>query len=263
MRVFLLGGTKDSINIIEHLKANYDTFILTTTTTEYGARLAREGGSNETIARPLPKDEIIRILTETNFDLMVDATHPFASHITQTCIDVANQLNLAYIRFERPTTNLENIDTSNIHYVKSFDDAGKLIADEFDQCNVLHFAGANTMESILKYVSPDNFYPRILKVESSIEKCEKLNVSPDHIISMKGAASKEENIELIEKYDAGVMITKESGEIGGVIEKIQAANEKNIAVIMIQRPKIDGLNKNSIVSNLEELDNKLKAFFKK
>jgi precorrin-6A/cobalt-precorrin-6A reductase len=78
---------------------------------------------------------------------------------------------------------------------------------------------------------------------------------------MKGAASLEENIELIEKYDAGVMITKESGEVGGVIEKIQAANEKDVAVVMIQRPKIDELNKNDIVSDLDELDTKLKSFF--
>jgi precorrin-6A/cobalt-precorrin-6A reductase len=57
------------------------------------------------------------------------------------------------------------------------------------------------------------------------------------------------------------MITKESGDIGGVVEKIQAANEKNVAVVMIQRPEIDELNKNDIVSNLEELDIKLKSFF--
>ena len=69
----------------------------------------------------------------------------------------------------------------------------------------------------------------------------------------------EENLDLIEKYNAEVMITKESGDIGGVIEKIEAANEKNVAVIMIQRPKIDELNKNDIVSNLDELDIKLNS----
>ena len=117
------------------------------------------------------------------------------------------------------------------------------------------------MEDVLKYVSPERFYPRILKVDSSLEKCEKLNVNPDHIIPMTGAASIEENIELIEKYDATVMITKESGEVGGVVEKIKAANQKDVAIIMIQRPKIDELNKNDIVSNLDELDIKLKNFF--
>ena len=261
MKILLLGGTKDSTNIIEFIKNNYDAYILTTTTTEYGARLAKECGSDDVIARPLLKDEIIEIINRENFNLLIDATHPFAEHITQTSVSIADELKLAYIRFERPTTNLKNIDTSHIHYANSFDEAGKLIEDEFSEGNVLHFAGANTMEDILKYVSVDRFYPRILKVESSIEKCEKLGVDPSHIIPMKGAASLEENLELIEKYDASVMITKESGEIGGVVEKIQAANEKNVAVIMIQRPKIDDLNRNDIVSNLDELDIKLKSFF--
>ena len=261
MKIFLLGGTKDSINIIEHIKDKYDSYILTTTTTEYGAKLAKEGGSDDTIARPLLKDEIKEILIDENFDVLIDATHPFAEHITQTSASLAEELDIAYVRFERPPTNLEDIDTSHIHYVNSFEDAGKLIASEFDDGNVLHFAGANTMEDILRHVPVDRFYPRILKVESSIKKCESLNVDPDHIIPMKGAASLEENLELIEKYDASVMITKESGDIGGVVEKIQAANQKDIAVIMIKRPEIDNLNKKDMVSNLDELDIKLQNFF--
>ena len=261
MKIILLGGTKDSINIIEHIKDNYDSYILTTTTTEYGAKLARKGGSDETIAKPLPKEEIIKIIKENNFDILIDATHPFAEHITQTSISIANELKIPYIRFERHTTNFENIDTSHIHFVNSFDEAGKLIESEFSNGNVLHFAGANTMKDIVKYVSAQRFYPRILKVESSLKKCDELNIDPTHIIPMTGAASCEENIKLIEKYDACVMITKESGEIGGVIDKIDAANEKDIAVIMIIRPEIKELNKNDVVTNLEELDTKLKIFF--
>ena len=263
MRILILGGTKDSTNIIGHVKKNYDAYILTTTTTEYGARLAGEAGSDNVIARPLPKDEIIDIIRKEDIEILVDATHPFAEHITQTSVSIAHELEMPYIRFERPITNLENIDTSHIHYADSFDVAGKLIESEFSKGNVLHFAGANTMEDILKHVGVERFYPRILKVESSIEKCERLGVDPSHIIPMKGAASLEENIELIEKYDASVMITKESGEVGGVVEKIQAANEMDVAVVMIQRPKIDELDKNDIVSNLEELDMKLKTFFEK
>lgn len=261
MKILILGGTKDSTNIIEHVKRNYDSYILTTTTTEYGARLARQSGSDDVIARPLPKDELINIIKREDIDILVDATHPFASHITQTSTSIAKELEMPYIRFERPTTNLEEVDTSHIHYADSFDEAGKLIESEFSEGNVLHFAGANTMEYVLKHVSVDRFYPRILKVESSIEKCEKLGIDPSHIIAMKGAASLEENIELIEKYDAGVMITKESGEVGGVIEKINAANQKDIAVVMIQRPKIDDLDKDDIVSNLDELDIKLQNLF--
>ena len=258
MKILLLGGTKDSINIIKFIKKNFDAFILTTTTTEYGAKLAKDGGSDATIARPLPKNELIDIITKESYEILIDATHPFAEHITQTSVSIAKELKIPYLRFERPITNMENIDTSHIQYVKSFVEAGELIANEFNEGNVLHFAGANTMADIVKNVSIDRFYPRILKVEKSIEKCRELTISQDHIIPMTGAASTEENIQLIEKYDAIVMITKESGEIGGVIDKIQAANEKDIAVIMIQRPEINEINKENIVSNLDELDIKLK-----
>ena len=112
MKIFLLGGTKDSINIIEFVKSNYEAHILTTTTTEYGANLAREGGSDETIARPLPKEEIKEIIVNENFDLLIDATHPFAAHITHTSAKIAQELKIPYIRFERPTTNFENIDST-------------------------------------------------------------------------------------------------------------------------------------------------------
>lgn len=263
MRIFILGGTKDSTNIITHIKENYDAHILTTTTTEYGARLAREAGSNDTIARTLLKPEIMKIFTEGSFDILIDATHPFAEHITQTSSSIARELEIPYIRFERPTTNLENIDTSHILYVNSFDDAGKLIESEFPQGSVLHFAGANTMADVVKYVSVDRFYPRILKVESSLVKCRQLDIDPEHIIPMTGAATLEENVDLIERYDASVMITKESGEIGGVIEKIEAANETDISVIMIQRPKIEMLDENDIVNDMKELDEKIDCFLKK
>lgn len=261
LKIFLLGGTKDSTEIIKHLKSNYNTYILTTTTTEYGSKLAVEAGSDETISRPLPKDEIIEIINNSDFDLLIDATHPFAEHITQTSVSVSKICEISYIRFERPSLNFKDIDTTHIIYAKSFEDAGKIIAKEIPDGNVLHFAGANTMEDVLKNVSTERFYPRILKVEKSLEKCEKLGVENDHIIEMKGAASLKENIDLIEKYDASVMITKESGEIGGVIEKIEAANKKDISLIMIKRPIIKELNKKDVVSNLEELDKKLKKLF--
>ena len=257
LNIFLLGGTKDSTEIIKHLKNNYDTYILTTTTTEYGSRLAAEAGSDNTIARPLLKDEIIEIINNSNFDLLIDATHPFAEHITQTSVSVSKICEIQYIRFERPSLNFEDIDTSHIIYAKSFENAGEIISKEIPDGNILHFAGANTMEDVLKNVSKDRFYPRILKVEKSLKKCEMLGIESDHIIPMKGAASLKENIDLIEKYDASAMITKESGEIGGVIEKIEAANQKDISLIMIKRPVIKELDKKDIVSNLDEFDEKL------
>ncbi|MCF0225735.1 MAG: precorrin-6A reductase [Methanobrevibacter sp.] len=261
INVFLMGGTKESIEVIKHLKKNYNSHILTTTTTEYGGKLAKEGGSDSTISKPLPKDDLLEVLNgKTDFDLYIDATHPFASHVTKTAIEVSKICEIPYIRFERYASNLDNYDKTNIHTVKSFEDAGKLIEKKFNQVNVLHFAGANTMKDLVKFVSVEKFYPRILEVESSFKKCEKLAIPKENIIPMKGTSTVEENLELIDKLNAGLIITKESGEIGGVDAKIKAANIKNIPIILIQRPEIKELDKKTIVHNLNELDEKIKEY---
>lgn len=259
LNVFLLGGTKESVEIIKYLKKNYNSFVLTTTTTTYGAKLAKKAGSDKTTAKPLLKNEIINIIKNSNFNIIIDATHPFATHITKTVIEVSKTCKIPYIRFERPTLNLNKINNSNIYPVKSFEDAGKLIEKKFNQFNILHFAGANTMKHILKYVSSEKFYPRILKIKSSLKKCEELKINKNHIIPMKGSSTVEENIKLIEKINNGLIITKESGEIGGIDAKIKAANKKNIPIIIIERPKIEQLNQKNIVYNFKQLKEKLYA----
>ena len=40
LNILLIGGTKDASNITKHIKEKYDSYILTTTTTEYGSKLA-------------------------------------------------------------------------------------------------------------------------------------------------------------------------------------------------------------------------------
>ena len=259
LKVFLLGGTRESIEIIKFVKEKYNSFILTTTTTEHGSKLAVEGGSDKTTSRPLPIDEIMDILDNSDFDVIVDATHPFATHITKTAIEVSKLCEIPYIRFERPTLDRKNLEYPNIYYVKSFEDAGKLIEKKFNKLNVLHFAGANTMKDVVKYVSPEKFYPRILEIESSFEKCEELGIEKSHIIPMRGTSTVEENIELIERIDGGLIITKESGKIGGLDSKINAAIEKDIPIIIIEKPEVEELDKNSIVTNFKELKEKLYA----
>lgn len=258
IRILLLGGTKDSINIIKMIKKQYkESFILSTTTTDYGAKLAKDAGSDETIAKPLPKDEILEILEKNNFDILLDSTHPFASHISQTAIDVSKIAKIKYIRFERYMFNFDNISYENIHHVNSFEDAGKLIIKEFDKGNVLHFAGFKTIQDILKSVALENFYPRIITVPLAMKKCEELGIAKDHIIEMKGVATKEENIDLIKKHKAIAIITKESGETGGIVEKIEAAKECGIAIVIISRPKIKDLKNEIVINDLESLEKEI------
>ena len=68
MKMFIMGGTAESIEIIKHIKTEHpEIYTITSTTTEYGARLAQESGSDETIAKPLLKDERVDFICEGDY----------------------------------------------------------------------------------------------------------------------------------------------------------------------------------------------------
>jgi precorrin-6A/cobalt-precorrin-6A reductase len=275
-----MGGTKDSINIIKFLKEESDLFnispyILTTTTTDYGGKLAKNAGSDDVIAKPLSKEEIINILstdnstknknkntnaneTGNNFDLLIDATHPFATNATSTAIEAAKIADVGYIRFERPT--LDYSKYKNVYFVDSFEEAGTLLVSDFKGKNILHLAGVNTIEKVLKFkeIPKKNFFARVLPVKSSIEKCNSMGIVGEHIIAMQGVFSKEFNEALMKEIDAQIIITKESGDTGGVPLKIEAANELGISIILVNRPKITNLEFQTVVNDLRQLKKALK-----
>jgi precorrin-6A/cobalt-precorrin-6A reductase len=286
LKVFLMGGTKDSTNIIKFLKEEYDSsYILTTTTTEHGANIAKKAGSDETIAKPLSKEEIVNILlgididtrsaideskhlnlniggNVVKFDIFIDATHPFAVNATKTAIESVKIANIPYIRFERPSIDFRNfIDKDRLHFLDSFQEAGEIIATDFKGKNVLHLAGVNTIGEVLKSneISKENFFARVLPVKSSIEKCNNLGISGEHIIAMQGIFSKEFNKELMKEFNIQVIVTKESGAVGGVPSKITAAHELGIDIILVTRPKIATLEESSIVYDLSQLKMKLNS----
>ena len=267
MKIFIVGGTKESIDIIEFLKERYpEISIVTSTTTEYGGNIAKNAGSDKVITRPLPKEDLIQVINGEKVDLLVDASHPFAEHITNTLCSIVDEMKIPFIRFEREPMyieDMENINLSNVFHVDSFEDGGLLIKNNFTKGNILHLGGINTASDVLKYVSKDRFYIRVLKVKSSMDKCKELGIIEDHIFPMTASKNKDkkihinENLELFKKVDAKIILTKESGDTGGFKEKIIAADRLGIKMIIIDRPHIKGLDDKIQVSNLEDFDREL------
>ncbi|MCL2156998.1 MAG: precorrin-6A reductase [Methanobrevibacter sp.] len=258
LSIFLMGGTKDSINIIKFLKEKFNSpYILTSTTTDHGGQLAKNVGSDEIIVEPLELEKMVSLLKEKNFDVFIDSTHPFAVNATKTAVKSCKIATIPYIRFERPSLQIEKVKRENIYHVESFEDAGKLIVNNWKDENVLHLAGVNTIEDVLKSVNRKHFYARVLPLESSIEKCRKLGLDGKQIIAMEGIFSKEFNKSLMMEYHAKIIISKESGETGGVPAKLSAANELGITVILVDRPELPILKDKTVVNNLNQLKNKL------
>ncbi|MFD1908545.1 precorrin-6A/cobalt-precorrin-6A reductase [Paenibacillus rhizoplanae] len=77
---------------------------------------------------------------------------------------------------------------------------------------------------------------RLLPCLENLEKCQALGIEQRNIIALQGPFSREMNEALYRQYGTRVMITKESGAEGSVDEKLHAALDMGLYVILIMRP---------------------------
>ena len=279
MNILVMAGTKDAVNIIEMLsdknKKNKDKkdkknqendfsdkniHILATATTHYGAELAQKAGAHEVTSKPLPLSELTNLIQNKNVDILIDATHPFAAQATTNAISAAKKNSIKYIRYERPS--MEYIGVERVHNVNSFEEAGKIALRmvENGEKNVLHLAGVSTITKILHNVPLERLVVRVLPNNDSISKCHELGIPGQNIVAMQGVFSENFNKSLMKEYEAGAIITKESGETGGVPSKVEAALALGLGVVMVKRPEIKELTNEIVFNSLEELEKNLNSF---
>jgi precorrin-6A/cobalt-precorrin-6A reductase len=264
-----MAGTKDAVNIIKMLSKSENEYshhnnslnILATTTTPYGADLAKNAGASEVISQPMPQEKLEDLIKKRDIGLLIDATHPFAVQATNNAIGAKNKCSIKYIRYERPSLDFSN--TKGIHIAISFEEAGKIACAilKKNKKNVLHLAGVSTIKQIIKNVPREHLVVRVLPNTTSIKKCEKMGLLSSNIIAMQGVFSIELNQALMKEYNAGIIISKESGKTGGVLEKVDAALKLGLEVIMVIRPEIKELNNEIVINNLKELNKHLKSIF--
>ncbi|MDP1553552.1 MAG: precorrin-6A reductase [Methanobacteriaceae archaeon] len=268
MNILVMAGTKDAVNIIKMLSKSENEYshhnnslnILATTTTPYGADLAKNAGASEVISQPMPQEELEDLIEKRDIGILIDATHPFAAKATENAIGAKNKCSIKYIRYERPSIDFSS--AKGIHRAISFEEAGKIACKILKKNkNVLHLAGVSTIKQVLKYVPREHLVVRILPNTTSIKKCDKIGLLGSNIIAMQGVFSIELNQAIMNEYDAGVIISKESGKTGGVLEKVDAALKLGLDVVLVIRPEIKELNNEIVVNNLKELDKLLKSIF--
>ena len=97
--------------------------------------------------------------------------------------------------------------------------------------------GQNTLNVYAQRIAPERLYARVLPTAASIAACEGAGIPQSHIIAMQGPFSAQLNDALYAQLQIAVMVTKDSGEAGGVSEKVLPALSRGIHVIAIRRPQ--------------------------
>jgi precorrin-6A/cobalt-precorrin-6A reductase len=224
VRLLVLAGTEDGRELAEALK-QHGHEVLVSTLTAYGADLALEQGLQ---ARSGAMDaQILSELVESGaFEALVDATHPYAQRVKEMAKSVCEKLSIPYLRWQRSPLNLGVHPL--IHWAEDIPAAAQ-IAAELGQ-RILLTTGSNALPEWVSLSSLRNkmLFIRVLPTSGVLARCESLGFKPNQIIAAQGPFSQEWDEAMFKQLGIEVVVSKESGRVGGTLEKVRACLSLNI-----------------------------------
>lgn len=234
---WIIGGTKDSRNFIEKIlkTENFSKDFIVTVVTEYGKKLLEDYNIN-VLVKAMDKNQMEKFILSNSIDRVFDFSHPYAANVSENIIEISKKLNIEYYRFQREDIEKTNIQNNFLYFsnIQEIIDYIKNISE-----NILVTLGSNQIESFSILLNLKNIYFRILPTKVSVEKLENSNIMAKNIIALQGPFSKEFNKAIFKNYNIKYLITKESGNIGGELEKLESAIEENIKVLILKRPLLN------------------------
>ncbi|MGP7817190.1 precorrin-6A reductase [Niallia sp. 01092] len=233
--ILMLAGTSDARMLAIRMKeVGYN--ILTTVVTESAEAEMKRSGIDVLTGR-LTDVEMMSLIKAKGVQAVVDASHPFAEEASKNAISAAKQAEVPYIRYERES---QTFAYEKMSVVDDYEEAASLAATK--KGVVMLTTGSKTLQVFTKKLLevPDiRLIARMLPIAENMEKCTKLGLLQKNIIAIQGPFTKEFDQALYKQYGVNVMVTKESGKVGSVDQKVEAAKELGIEIIMIRRPRID------------------------
>ena len=213
--ILVFGGTTEGRKAVEVLEEAGTPYYYSTKTGEQDIALhhgIRIDGAMDAAA-------MTAFCQQHDIRLMVDAAHPFASQLHKTIAQVAASIGIPVIRYER----LYPPRDSSFTWI-----------DDYSQVptNIHTLLATTGVQSIskLKWLESHGVKViyRILNRESSLQLAYEQGVTDDQLCFYED--------ELLP--DAEAILLKESGVSGGFNEKIAAAKEKDMRIIVLKRPHL-------------------------
>lgn len=236
-KICVFAGTTEGRRLIERLSgrgARLTAFVAT----EYGEVLLGDHEDVTVCAGRMDETEMRRTLERERFDLLVDATHPYAERVTESLLVACRETETEYLRLLRPSS--------------ADQDDGVFVPDmcacvehlKHTHGNILLTTGSKTLPDFCRDTAlRERLYVRVLPMEASLRVCAECGVAPDHILAMQGPFSEEMNLAMLRAVDATVMVTKDTGGAGGYGAKISAARRAGVKTVIIGRPaQRDGMS---------------------
>lgn len=235
--ILLLGGTSESAPLA-HLLQNSGFKVLVSTATD--APLDLPHGVVRQSGR-LDENQLSTLAKDIQALAIVDAGHPFAVQLHACCLKASAQCKIPCLRYLRTSTYQPKAPLNKQPKIFRVDSHEAAAALAFSLGGpVFLTTGSRNLNAYARQskASGNPLVARILDHEESLKACQAAGLAPSQIIAQRGPFTLEDNLEHLKRCQAKALVTKESGDAGGLQAKLEAAYNLDVQVVIIEAPPI-------------------------
>lgn len=230
-KILIFAGTVEGRRLAEYL-VRAGIMVHVCVATDYGEKLLPKGDGITITSKRLTTEEMRTLFVQQDISLIIDATHPYAVLVSQNIKQACMETGKEYMRMLRASIPEK---TEHCTYLDSVEEAVQLLKDT--EGNVLLTTGSKELAKFTEIPEySKRLFARVLSTPTVVNECQKLGFEGRNLICMQGPFNEELNYAMLKQIDAKYLVTKESGNAGGFVEKINAAGRAGVKTIVIGRP---------------------------
>lgn len=235
--ILLFAGTTEGRELADIL-AGAGVRCTVSVATEYGAQILGPGDERTVLKGRLTEEQMEFLIREEAFTCVVDATHPFATQVSRQIKEACTATGTAYLRLARETADTLPVSGFGIYEAATIQEAAQILRGISG--NLFLTTGSKDLPALTEGIGdPERIYVRVLPSVESLKTCMECGIPVNHLVAMQGPFTQEMNVATLRQIDAGAIVTKESGKVGGFDDKIAAAKEVGIPAVVIKNPERD------------------------
>ena len=234
--VWVFSGTSDG-NILARELAMQGYAVIVSTASEYGGELAMQSCPGVSVWAGRKGVEARRqALVGQQARALVDTTHPFATLMSEQLMRLAQELDIPYLRYERPHLPIAATSQAHVQFCSSMAEAAQHASNIGKR--VFLATGSKDLATFLQAsdATECQWFTRVTPEPELIKRAIDLGMPRAHICAMQGPFSEAFNLALWRDWKIDCIVTKDSGSVGGLMAKLEAAKTLGIPILVIKRP---------------------------
>ena len=179
----LFLGTSEGREILENLNQFTDN-IYVSTATEYGGKILEKYHYKHLNTAPLTQQDMAEVVDEHRISIIIDASHPYATVVTDNIIAVCQEKGILYLRYERPSVVKKYLPHPDIIMVDHYEDIKEKLKDISGV--IMNTTGSNNVGKLQTMDLPNVIIHKVLPTKEVLAKLYFLNIPIKNIVAIYG-----------------------------------------------------------------------------